>query len=101
MNEALILQRLLNLENETGLVEFVSYDVLQDDPGLAFPLAVMVSIDLVFVDSDGGTIGLTPAGREVAYDLWGIGGVEDIEEERNKMLQEAAAMDLTGVWAEV
>jgi len=100
MSEALILQRLLNLENETGLVEFISYDVLQDDPGLAFPLAVMVSADLVAVDSDNGTIGLTRAGREVAVDLWG-NGIENIEDERNKMLQEAANTDLTGVWAEV
>ena len=99
MNEALILQRLLNLENETGLVEFISYDVLLDDPGLSFPLAVLVSIDLVFVDSDNGTIGLTRAGRELALDLWG-NGIEDIEDERNKILQAAAAMDLTGVWAE-
>lgn len=100
MNEALILQRLLNLENETGLVEFISYDILKDDPGLSFPLAVLVSVDLVMVDPDNQTIALTREGRDVAIGLWGV-GIEDIEDERNKMLQQAANTDLTGVWAEV
>lgn len=98
MGEALILQRLLNLENETGLVEFIAYDVLLDDPGLSFPLAVLVSIDLVMVDPDEGTIGLTRSGREVAIDLWGVG--VDIDEEREKMEEERRNTDFSEVWAE-
>ena len=99
MGESLILQRLLNLENETGLVEFISYDVLQDDPGLSFPLAVMVSADLVMVDPDNQTIALTREGRDVAIGLWGVG--VDLDEEREKMEEERRNTDLTGVWAEV
>jgi hypothetical protein len=98
MNEALILQRLLNLENETGLVEFISYDVLLDDPGLAFPLAVLVSVDLVMVDPDNQTIALTREGREVAIGLWGVG--VDIDEEREKMEEERQNTDFSEVWAE-
>jgi hypothetical protein len=98
MSEALILQRLLNLENETGLVEFISYDVLQDDPGLSFPLAVMVSADLVMVDPDNQTIALTREGREVAIGLWGVG--VDLEEERGKMEEERRNTDFSEVWAE-
>jgi hypothetical protein len=59
----------------------------------------MVAADLVFVDSDNGTIGLTRAGRELAVDLWGV-GVADIEAEREKMLEEGRNTDLAGVWSE-
>ena len=98
MSESSILQRLYNLEHETGLVEFHYDDVLQPDPASGFALALLVASDLVMVDDEAKSISLTAQGRELSIDLYGSG--VDIDEERNKMLQEAAHIDLTGVWAD-
>jgi hypothetical protein len=99
MGESSILQRLYNLENETGHVEFHYDEVLQPDPASGFALAVLVASDLVLVNEENKSIELSRDGRELSIDLYGSG--VDVEEERNKMLQEAAHIDLTGVWAEV
>ena len=99
MGEASILQRLYNLERETGHVEFHYDDVLQPDPASGFALACLVASDLVMVDEEIKSIELSRDGRDLAIDLWGVG--VDLDEERNKMLQEASHIDLTGVWADV
>ena len=99
MSESSILQRLYNLERETGHVEFHYDEVLQPDPASGFALACLVASDLVMVDEENKTIELSRDGRDLAFDLYAEG--VDPEEEWNRMLQEAAHIDLTGVWAEV
>ena len=99
MNEALILQRLYNLERETGLVDFHYSEVLKDDPASGFQLAVLVDTGYVLINDADKTISLSIVGREMAIDLFADG--VDPEAMWNEMLQEAAHIDLTGVWAEV
>jgi hypothetical protein len=98
MNESSILQRLYDLERETGHVEFHYDEILQSDPASGFALAVLVASDLVLINDENKSIELSRDGRELSIDLYGSG--VDIEDERNKMLQEAAHIDLTGVWAD-
>ena len=99
MNESSILQRLYNLERETGLVEFHYDEVLQPDPASGFALAVLVASDLVAVDDEAKSISLTAQGRELSIDLWGVG--VDLDEEREKMEEERRNTDFSEVWAEV
>jgi hypothetical protein len=98
MSESSILQRLYDLERETGHVEFHYDEILQSDPASGFALAVLVASDLVLINDENKSIELSRDGRELSIDLYGSG--VDIEDERNKMLQEAAHIDLTGVWAD-
>ena len=98
MNESSILQRLYNLENETGLVEFHYDDVLQPDPASGFALALLVASDLVMVDDEAKSISLTAQGRELSIDLWGVG--VDLDEERGKMEEERRNTDFSEVWAD-
>jgi hypothetical protein len=98
MNESSILQRLYNLERETGLVEFHYDEVLQPDPASGFSLAVLVASDLVAVDDEAKSISLTAQGRELSIDLWGVG--VDLDEERGKMEEERRNTDFSEVWAE-
>lgn len=99
MGESSILQRLYNLERETGHVEFHYDEILQPDPASGFALAVLVASDLVLVNEENKSIELSRDGRDLAFDLYAEG--VDPEEEWNRMLQEASHIDLTGVWAEV
>jgi len=98
MSESSILQRLYNLERETGLVEFHYDEVLQPDPASGFALAVLVASDLVAVDDEAKSISLTAQGRELSIDLWGVG--VDLDEERGKMEEERRNTDFSEVWAE-